>query len=89
MQIDVHEHGGKWYISTGWINAADKAPGNADLEFIGRGRFGYRFHWSEFAKKWILGLYSQSTGFESREAASQFLTANRKLLESAPVAESS
>jgi hypothetical protein len=83
VQIDVHEHGGMWYISTGWKDAADYplkvAKGSKD-ESRRRGRFGYRFHWSVEAGEWIERLYKGATAFNTREAARTYLSDHRATL---------
>ena len=92
MQIDVHEHGGLWYLSTGWKDSADYplkvAKGSKD-ESQRRGRFGYRFHWSVEGSEWIERLYKSATGFNSREAAKTYLNEHRATLEAADPISSS
>ena len=92
MQIDVHEHGGKWYISTGWKDASEyplKAKKGSKDETQRRGRFGYRFHWSVAEGVWIERLYQGATAFETQSAANAFLSDHRATLEAVDPVSSS
>jgi hypothetical protein len=93
MQIDVHEHGGKWYLSTGWKDASDyplKAKKGSKDETQRHGRFGYRFHWSVSEATWIERLYQDATAFPTQAAAKSFLSDHRITLESVtPITASS
>ena len=84
MQIDVHEHGGKWFISMGWKDASEyplKSKKGSKDETQSRGRFGYRFHWSVPEAAWIERLYQDATPFATQAAAKAFLSDHRATLE--------